>query len=159
MAQLTPRFSANRAVRDYIEDYYLPAAINFRERSSEKGIQGEYIVSWKETLDRDWEKIRFNEARWSLKASSHEVEVQVYLNGIDPDFVRVEVFSNSIKGDSKPFIQELKLERQLPGEANFYLYKTTVPAEISEDISTLRIIPYFAGVAVPLEEGHILWQK
>lgn len=159
MTHLTPRFSANRAVRDYIEEYYLPAATNFHQRSSEKGIQGEYIVNWKETLDRDWEKIRFNEVKWSLKGSLHEVEVQVYLNGIDPDFVRVEVYSNSVEGDSKPFIEEMKLIRQLPGEANFYLYTAAVPTKVSEDASTLRVIPYFPGVAVPLEERHILWQK
>ena len=33
MARLAPRFSANRAVREYTEQYYLPAALAFRERT------------------------------------------------------------------------------------------------------------------------------
>jgi glycogen phosphorylase len=35
MAQLTPRFSANRAVREYVENYYVPAAAAYHERASE----------------------------------------------------------------------------------------------------------------------------
>ena len=32
MARLTPHFSANRTVREYTEQYYLPAAAAYRER-------------------------------------------------------------------------------------------------------------------------------
>ncbi len=32
MARLTPRFSANRAVREYTEQHYLPAAATYRGR-------------------------------------------------------------------------------------------------------------------------------
>jgi starch phosphorylase len=37
MAQLTPRFSAGRAVREYSEQHYLPAAAAYRERAANKG--------------------------------------------------------------------------------------------------------------------------
>jgi glycogen phosphorylase len=37
MARLTPRFSANRAVREYTEQHYLPAAAAYRERAANKG--------------------------------------------------------------------------------------------------------------------------
>ena len=44
MARLTPRFSANRAVRDYTEQYYLPAAAAYRARAADKGAVGARIV-------------------------------------------------------------------------------------------------------------------
>jgi starch phosphorylase len=31
MARLTPRFSANRAIREYVEKYYLPGAQTYRK--------------------------------------------------------------------------------------------------------------------------------
>jgi len=37
MALLTPRFSADRTVREYTEQRYLPAATAFRERAATKG--------------------------------------------------------------------------------------------------------------------------
>ena len=37
MARLTPRFSADRAVREYTEQHYLPAATAFRSRVANKG--------------------------------------------------------------------------------------------------------------------------
>ena len=44
MARLTPRFSSNRAVREYTEQHYLPAASAYRERAAEKGRFGVQIV-------------------------------------------------------------------------------------------------------------------
>ena len=38
MARLTPRFSANRAVREYTEQHYLPAALAYRERAAKKAL-------------------------------------------------------------------------------------------------------------------------
>ena len=37
MASLTPRFSADRAVREYTEQHYLPGAAAYRERAAGKG--------------------------------------------------------------------------------------------------------------------------
>ena len=37
---LTPRFSANRTVREYTEQHYLPAAAAYRERAADKGAVG-----------------------------------------------------------------------------------------------------------------------
>jgi len=35
MARLTPRFCANRTLREYTEQHYLPAAPAYRERAAE----------------------------------------------------------------------------------------------------------------------------
>ncbi len=47
MAQLTPRFSTNRAVREYTEQHYLPAASAYRERSAGNGAIGLQLVNWR----------------------------------------------------------------------------------------------------------------
>ena len=46
MALLTPRFSANRAVREYTEQHYLPAAAAYHLRMDNKGAIGKMIVDW-----------------------------------------------------------------------------------------------------------------
>ena len=51
MAQLTPRFSADRSVREYTEKHYLPAAKAYRERAANKGEKGKQISNLLHTLN------------------------------------------------------------------------------------------------------------
>ena len=68
MAQLTPRFSANRAVREYTEQHYLPAAAAYRVRIADKGAIGGQIVDWQHSLEQKWATLHFGdvkvESRW-----------------------------------------------------------------------------------------------
>jgi starch phosphorylase len=54
MARLTPRFSANRTVREYTEQHYLPAAAAYRERAADKGAIGGQMVDWQHSLEQKW---------------------------------------------------------------------------------------------------------
>src|SRR3984957_7095439 len=44
MARLTPRFSANRTVREYTEQHYLPTAAAYRSRTANRSAIGRQIV-------------------------------------------------------------------------------------------------------------------
>ncbi len=158
MARLTPYFSANRTVRDYTVHYYLPAAKNFSERAVEKGVQGTSIVNWKQALAQNWAKLRFSEVRVETQGEQYAFNAQVYLNGLDPGAIKLEIYAHGENG-KEGIRQEMSLIRQLSGEPNLYVYQASVPATISEQAYTVRMVPFFPGVAVPLEEGHILWQK
>ena len=87
----------------------------------------------------------------------HIYEVQLYLNGLDPKMVRVELFADGING-SAPVRQEMKLIRPLPGTPGGHIYSAAVSAARPSGDYTARVIPHYNGVAVPLESAHILWQ-
>lgn len=59
MAQLTQRFSANRTVREYTEQRYLPAASAYQKRAANKGAIGRQIIDWRRSLDQKWSKSAF----------------------------------------------------------------------------------------------------
>lgn len=158
MARLTPRFSANRAVRDYFEQYYVPAAKKVRERTAAKGSQGTHIANWKHSLIQNWGKVRFNEVNVETKEDQYVFEIQVYLDGIDPNNVELELYAGGTD-HLESVKQKMKLVRQLEGEPNFYVYHGVVPANRSDKDYTARIIPFFPGVSIPLEENRVLWQK
>ncbi len=61
MAMLTPRFSANRTVREYTDQHYLPAAVSYLSRASNKGAMGKKLVNWQHTLEQKWAAMRFGE--------------------------------------------------------------------------------------------------
>jgi len=158
MARLTPRFSANRVVREYTEKYYLPALAAYEGRAAEKGACGAKIVEWRRTLERRWAGLRFGEVRIETAGGKHVFEVQVFLDEIDPEAVRLELYADA-DGEGTPVRQEMTRGRQLVGSVNGYVYSASVPATRSATDYTPRVVPHFPGVAVPLEAGQILWQK
>ena len=93
MAHLTPHFSANRAVRDYTEQYYLPAAQKFLERAAEKGDKERTLSIGSKRLAQNWSKIRFSEVKVETKGDQYAFEAHVYLNGLDPNAVKVEIYA------------------------------------------------------------------
>jgi starch phosphorylase len=157
MARLTPRFSANRAVREYVEQRYLPAAAACRERAANKGAVGRQMVDWRQAVDRKWDSLRFGEVKVETRGEQHAFEVQVYLADLDPNAARVELYADGINGGD-PARQEMQRVRQA-GASGDYVYSAAVPATRPAADYTARVMPRYDGVAVPLEAAQILWQR
>ncbi len=158
MARLTPLFSTNRAVAEYAERHYLPAASAYRERAADNGARGRAIVDWHRTLEQKWATLRFGEVKVDDYGDQHAFEVQVYLDDLDPEHVRMELYADGVDG-AAPERVTMERERQLVGAVNGYVYRATVPAGRPAANFTARLIPHRDGVAVPLEDAHILWQR
>jgi starch phosphorylase len=158
LAQLTPRFSADRTVRDYTETHYLPAANNYLKRAAGKGAQAKIIRNQLEDLKQKWDAIRFGDVKVETYAEQLNFEVQVFLNDLDPDVVQVELFADSISGET-PFIKKLSLLEKAENSDNAYLYSASVASTRPALDFTARVIPYLPGVALPLEFSSIIWQR
>jgi len=158
MALLTPRFSTNRAVREYTERYYLPAASTYLERAADQGASGVALVSWRHELDQKWAALRYGEVTMESDAEQHVFEIQVYLDELDPTAVRVELYANGAEAAAPEHV-EMKCVRQLVGAINGYAYRAAVPAARPVTDYTPRLIPQRDGVAIPLEDARILWQQ
>ena len=157
MARLTPHFAADRAVREYTEQHYLPAAVSCQSRVANKGATGKQMVEWRHTLDQKWATLHFGQVKVETKGDQHIFEVQVCLHGLDPKTVRVELYANGINGSSA-VRQEMTLLHPLADEAGSYIYSATVSAARPPADFTPRVLPHYAGVAIPLEDPRILWQ-
>jgi starch phosphorylase len=158
MALLTPRFSANRTVREYTEQRYLPAATAFRERAANKGAVGRQIVDWQHEVERRWGLLRFGEVRVSTSAEHHVFEVDLFLNDLPPNAVRVELYAEGING-GEPVRETMTYVRPAPDTERPRVYQATVPATRPASDYTARVVPQRPGVAVPLESNRILWQR
>jgi starch phosphorylase len=157
MGRLTPRFSSNRTVREYTEQYYIPAASVYRERAADKGGMGTQLVHWQRALEQNWSNLRFGEVKVASGGEMHVFEVQVYLSGLDPNTIRVELYAEGLNGD-KSVRQEMTRGQQLVG-ANGYVYTAEVPAARPSTDYTARVTPHRSGAVVPLEAARILWQR
>jgi starch phosphorylase len=158
MASLTPRFSANRAVGEYTEQHYLPAAAAYRMRAADRGASGKNIADWEHALKEKWITLRFGDVKVQTNAAQHIFEAEVFLNGLDPNAVRVELYANAISGGT-PIQQEMTRVRQLTGADSGHAYVAQVPATRPVTDYTPRVIPRCNGVRIPLENARILWQR
>ncbi|MDR3705715.1 MAG: alpha-glucan family phosphorylase [Paludibacteraceae bacterium] len=158
MAQLTPRFSADRSVREYTEQHYLPAAKAYLERSAHKGKIGKQIADWQRCLDENWNSMHFGEMKSVTNNTQHQFEVQLFFNFVDPEAIQVQLFANGHGGEA-PIIQPMIRGEKIECANNGYIYKAKVTSTRQATDYTARVIPLFDGASVPLEINHILWQR
>jgi glycogen phosphorylase len=158
MARLTPKFSANRAVREYTEQYYLPAASAYRERAANKGAAGKQVIDWRGRLEDKWTSLRFGDVTVSTQNGQHRFEVQLHLHDIDPKAVRVELYAEPIH-NAAPVKQEMTRAPGPAGAVDAAVYRAVVASDRPTSDYTARVIPHWDGVAVPLECSQILWQR
>lgn len=158
IARLTPHFSANRMVREYTEQYYIPLAATYLKRAADKGTEGAEIVNWQRTLEQYWSNLHFGEMKVQTEGELHRFEVQVYLNGLEPDFVHVELYADGVNGGG-PVRLEMKRDKPLVGAMNGYVFRAQAPSTRPASDYTPRVVPYRPGAAVPLEAAQILWRS
>ena len=158
MAKLTPRFSANRTVREYTEQYYLPAAAAYHLRIANGGAIGRQVVDWRHSLQQKWATLHLGEMKVETRGEQHVFEVQVFLNDLDPKAVRVELYAEGAMG-SAPVRQEMERVPHLAATSGSYVYSAAVSTARPPADYTARVIPHCDNVAIPLEEARILWQR
>lgn len=158
MARLTPRFSASRTVREYTEKHYLPAASAYLSRVAGDSSLGGRIVQWRQDLARRWDGVAFGEMRFATRGDEHVFEAEVRLDGLDPGSVRVELYAEGLPGGG-PVLREMRRVGASPGATGPHLYSAAVSAARPAADYTARVVPRCDGVAVPLEEPRILWQR
>ncbi|MEO8040165.1 MAG: alpha-glucan family phosphorylase, partial [Betaproteobacteria bacterium] len=158
MARLTPRYSTNRAVREYTEQHYLPAASSYRLRAADQGAAGAHLVDRQRELDGKWNALRFGELSVETADDRHVFEVQLYLDELDPDAVQVELYADGIDGAVAETVAMPRV-RRLVGASNGYAYRGAVPAARPVGDYTPRLVANRNDCAVPLEAGRVLWQR
>ncbi len=158
MARLTPQYSTHRAVREYTERHYLPAAAAYRARAADKGAEAQTALALRKELGARWPTLRFGAVTAHQEDDRNVIAVEVFLGGTDPNSVRVELYADGLDGRGAA-LEEMKRGRQLEGDGGGIVYCASVSMERPALDYTARITPICDGLAVPLEAPWILWQK
>jgi len=156
MARLTPAFSTHRAIRQYTEEHYLPAAAEFRRRTQKGGSLAADLLSWQNQLAKHWSMLRFGTATVEQKDGQFRFDVQVFLDDLDPEAVRVELYAEGQNGNPA-VAQLLNRGEHLAGSANGFSYTTVISETRPAADYTPRLVPQHSGAFVPLEAPFILW--
>ena len=158
MSRLTPHFSANRAVREYVENHYVARAKAYCQRSNDAGTAMAGLVQWRKAVEEHWPRLRFGSLDVVSNGAHHVFTAQVYLDELNPEAVRVELFGDATAGRS-PEVIEMKRGAPLVGASNAHHYGASVSADRAAGEFTPRIVPYYPLATVPLECARILWYR
>jgi len=158
MAQLTGRFSSNRMVREYTEQLYMPLADAYRLRAADDVRLAADIENWHTLLKRHWDRLHFGNATSEICAEGYLFQVQVYLDSIPPEAVRVELYADAL-GAPEQVCHPLARKAALVGANNGYLYTGAVRADRPVENFTPRVVPAHSSANVPLEASFITWYR
>ncbi len=156
MARLTPRFSGNRMVREYVESLYLSAARTYRRRAADNGRVARDLVTWSRMLGANWKDVRFGEVRVTPGEGIWHFDAQLYMGEIAPDSIRVELYADPV-GNEDPVRIVMSRDGAIAGALNSHRYLADAPSTRPIEHYTPRAIPVHTEVMVPLEESHIRW--
>jgi starch phosphorylase len=157
MAHLTPRFSANRTIREYAEKYYLPAAQRYRHRTENNGALAVELVNMRRRIEDHWQGIYFGKFEIRNSDNGHIFQVQVYLHDLLKDEIEVELFADELDG-LLPERHPMARGEHLLG-SNGWLFTAHVVSTRSPEQFTPRIYPRHPELVIPLECPEIKWQR
>jgi starch phosphorylase len=158
MADLAPRFSANRMVREYLTLAYVPAARLLRVRERDNGRLGRELLAWQTRVERDWHAIHFGQIDVTEADGRATVMVPVYLGALDPCDVTVELYADAVRNEPA---RRLTMDRvtELPGAVNAALYRADVSGPRPVRDYTPRVVPVHPSARVPIEAWPIAWYR
>lgn len=152
MSELTPLYSSNRMLREYTEKYYLPAAELYQNR-----VDLSTKHSWPELSEQEWKKLKFGPMHVDTVNNVHRFNVEVAMDGIDPDLVKVELFANGVE-NSVPLHYAMQADERANDDGK-RMYSAEVPALQPSNFYTPRVLPCSSKAnTTELELPYILWE-
>lgn len=158
MARLSPQFSTNRVLRDYVERYYAPLASRYKRRAADHGSVAARVRAWEHHIVAHWGEAHFGALRLESHDGRHEYTVDVQLGALDPDAVRVELFAEAVDG-SAPYRHIMTRRPSPDGSLGAYEYTASVFSSRPPTAFTPRLVANHADALTPLEAPQILWQR
>ena len=98
MSMLTPRFSANRLVRQYLNEVYIPAAKACSERIADNARIARELNRWQQHIRDNWPRMHFGAVRANERDGRCRFLAELYMSDLDPTAVRVELYADSSEG-------------------------------------------------------------
>jgi starch phosphorylase len=154
MGRLTPRFSSNRMVHEYVTGCYLPASDAYRARAADHGRLGAEIARWERALAHHWSRLHFGPLEMERLGERYQASIPVYLDALPTDAVTVELYAEG-PVERHPMTPA----EPLTGAVGAWLYSTTLQSDRPAADYTPRILPSHPSAAVPLEATPILWAR
>ena len=164
IATILPRFNANRMLGDYVAKFYGPASRTGRSYAEDGYRNARAVAAWKTKLAAAWPGVQARRVDTPLVRLPYgqgvHIEIDVMLNGLDPEDVRVEL---RVAGEEREHVENAPPGRFFAhvgpgagaGEQRYAL--DFAPATCGRFEYRVRVVPHHALLTHRLETGWMLW--
>ncbi len=159
LARLTPRFSANRMLGEYIARCYLPAERDLLARLADGGAPARAIAAWATRVTAGWSGLHFGSLDVRRKETGWSIAVEVFLNEVPVDDIFVELYADPAHPGDPPARAPMERVGPLPGTTHGFLFRASVGPERAAGDWTPRLRPAPPLPVTPGELPLVAWQR
>ncbi|MBU1638417.1 alpha-glucan family phosphorylase [bacterium] len=162
ICELVPRFTARRMVKEYCEDYYMPAFQRCLRLCDGEREGVKELDTWRRHLESHWHEVSI--LKVDCDSSDHltpgqevKVKAKVRLGSITSSDIEVQICFGTI--DQNNHLELLGIiPMEIESNGNEALFKGAVKVEDSGRFGyTVRVIPNHPLLANPLRMGLVKW--
>ena len=166
MQTLIAQYSSHRMLRDYLSDYYIPAATSHQEIRSNHYALARHLTHWKQDVNVRFGSVQMDTIRIEgikedslLDGQSLHVAVTVHPGSMKLDELLVQLVAGPGDGSTfteTPDVVEMQPESEgVDGTMTFVC--TYTPSRSGTHVYGVRVMPCTEGLSSPLETRLVLW--
>lgn len=166
MQTLIAQYSSHRMLRDYLSDYYIPAATSHQEIRSNHYALARHLTHWKQDVNVRFGSVQMDTIRIEgikedslLDGQSLHVAVTVHPGSMKLDELLVQLVAGPGDGSTfteTPDVVEMQPESEgVDGTMTFVCSYT--PSRSGAHVYGVRVMPCTEGLSSPLETRLVLW--
>lgn len=166
MQTLIAQYSSHRMLRDYLSDYYIPAATSHQEIRSNHYALARHLSQWKQDVNVRFGSVQMDTIHIEgikedslLDGQSLHVAVTVHPGSMKLDELLVQLVAGPGDGSTfteTPDVVEMQPENEgVDGTMTFVC--TYTPSRSGIHVYGVRVMPCTEGLSSPLETRLVLW--
>jgi starch phosphorylase len=162
---LTPAFSGDRMVKEYVERFYLPAGKHYERLAADSFAKARELAAWKDKVRKAWcdVKVTWVEAEGASDlpvGTGVPVTAKVHLGALEPSEVLVQAYHSRLRPDGT-LSNGHAVDLEWVGlEDGVHTYRGSVPSRSSGLHGfSVRVLPHHDDVLVPNELPLITWEE
>jgi starch phosphorylase len=157
-----PKVQATRMVRDYVQQYYVPAATSARAMAEDEYAAARDEAAWRAHLLANWHDVRVAHVEATGAGDTPEIgstldlRAEVELPGLQPDDVEVQAACGRVDdADGLHEVTTIPMAHEQTEGARHW-FTATLPLERTGAFGyTVRVLPHSPNMANPAELGVV----
>jgi len=156
MTRLTPRYSSNRMLLEYVRGYYLPAAADYAQRCAGGAAVAQSLWRWEQQIRHRWHEVHAGRLEVTRGSDGWNFSLPVYLGDLPVDAVAAQVYAEAAGGEPATLV-DMRPGGPVAGAINGVLFRASIGTRRSAADFSARLVPCHAYAKVPLESNRIHW--
>lgn len=163
MIRLSPFFNTHRMLREYTEQYYIPARDRYLRLNAPDSSRSQQYLEWWGRINAQWDRIKVRHVKVStdeLKVGEKlSVRAWVNLSTLKPEEVKVQMYYGRL--DTQGMIEDGEAAEMTAGTDSgdgTYEYSVEVDyAQSGERGISVRVLPYHEDLDGVFQTGLVHW--